>query len=156
MNQPKSQRSIPVQSNERQKEDNEHVDQQNHHHRHSSFNRKRYPPKEPFHSAPRQNQNRGDWKRSRFDNGKSNWVSQLDQELWDGPKVNNQRLNARGGYRRGGRYGGGDFHGRRPRDFPPTKERYTMKSEIRFSAPGSSMSGENTTMEPGLAVERLT
>ena len=71
-------------------------------------------------------------------------------------KVNNQRLNARGGYRRGGRYGGGDFHGRRPRDFPPTKERYTMKSEIRFSAPGSSMSGENTTMEPALAVERLT
>jgi hypothetical protein len=154
MNQPMSQRSIPVQPIDFRKEyDEQHVNQQNHHHRHSSFNRKRYPPQESFHSAPRQNQNRGDWKRSRFDNGKANWVSQLDQELWDGPNVDNQRQNGRGGYRRGGR--GGEFHARRTRDFPPTKERYTMKSESRFSAPSSSMSGENT-MEPALAVERLT
>jgi len=152
-----SQRSIPVQPTDRRKEHDEHFSHQNHqHHRHSSFNRKRYPPQESFHSAARQNQNRGDWKRSRFDNGKANWVSQLDQELWDGPNVDNQRQNGRGGYRRGGRSGGGgEFHARRTRDFPPTKERYTMKSESRFSAPSSSMSGENT-MEPALAVERLT
>ena len=141
-----------MQSNDRRKEDYaNHQGQNQPHHRNSSFNRKRYQQTESLHSSARQDQNRGDWKRSRFDGGKSNWVSQLDQELWDGPNVEFQRQNSRGGYRRG-RGSRGDYHMHRTRDFPPMKERYPVKSEVRNPA---LVSGENS-MDPALTVERPT
>ncbi|KAI9558694.1 hypothetical protein GHT06_015483 [Daphnia sinensis] len=144
-------RSSPVESNDRRKNDYEHNPHANQNHRHSSFNRKRYQSTESARVPTHQNLNRGGWKRNRFDNGKSNWASPLDQELWDGPNVGNQRQNPRGGYRRGGR-SGGEHRMRRP----PTAERHFMKSENRYATTpvGVSMSGEST-MESAL-VERLT
>lgn len=150
-------RSSPVQSSDRRKNESEHDPHpsQNQSHRHSSFHRKRFQSMEPARPPARPNQNRGGWKRNRSDNGKSNWASPLDQELWDGPDIDNQRKNSRGGYRRGGRPGG-EHRMRRTRDFPSTTVGHYVKLESRYALPVSvSMSGENT-MESALAVERLT
>lgn len=100
---------------------------------------------ENFQPSGRQDQNRGDWKRNRFDGKKSNWAFQFDQELWDGPNLENQRQNSRGGFRRGGR-SGGEFNARRMRDYPPVKERYTVKSEAKIP----SLMSIDSSLEPAL------
>lgn len=81
--------------------------------RNNTFQRKRYYPSESFHSSNQQDSNRQDWKRSRYDSNKpkSNWESNIDSELWDGPELELDQQNSRSSYRRGGRPGG-DFHHR--------------------------------------------
>lgn len=87
-----------------------HQGHQGNYPRHNTFNRKRYQPPDSFHS---QDSNRQDWKRSRYNSNqpKSNWESNLDSELWDGPEIEFDSQNSRSSYRRGGR-SGGDFHHR--------------------------------------------
>ena len=80
--------------------------------RNNTFNRKRHYPSEPFSSPNRQDSNRQEWKRNRYDSNKpnkSNWESNIDSELWDGPKVEFDQQNSHSSYRRGGR-SGGEFH----------------------------------------------
>ena len=125
-------RSQQNQSNDRRnKTDFVSYQNQNHHHRNPNLTRKRHQPSESFHPAARQDQNRSDWKRSRFE-GKSNWTSKLDQELWDGPNVEFQRKNSRGGFRHVA-HSGNPHHSHRSRDHPSIRERYNNKLEIRHS-----------------------
>lgn len=130
------------QFNDRRKDDFPNYQNQNHHQRNPNFSRKRHQPSESFHPSVRQEQNRGEWKRNRYE-GQSNWTSQFDQELWDGPNVDFQRQNSRGGFRGRGYRSGNAYHTNRPRDYPPIKERYSNKPEMRHSNSMPGNASEN-------------
>lgn len=80
---------------------------QNHHHHHDpSLNRKRNMASS---YQPNWKRNRPDWKNNPSYHKKSKWIAQLDDELWDGPKMNpsqdGRRYRPHEAFNRNGRRG---------------------------------------------------